>query len=61
MAPSLTYSVADVLAVAKIHPFYSDAQYPPDDDTIQKAREQAALAFREGDLQAQPLLRKKDL
>ncbi|KAI8655365.1 hypothetical protein NCS55_01187800 [Fusarium keratoplasticum] len=61
MAPSLTYSVADVLAVAKIHPFYSDAQYPPDDDTIQKAREKAALAFREGDLQAQPLLRKKDL
>ncbi|KAI8654504.1 hypothetical protein NCS57_01196000 [Fusarium keratoplasticum] len=61
MAPSLRYSVADVLAVAKIHPFYSDAQYPPDDDTIQKAREQAALTFREGDLQAQPLLRKKDL
>ncbi|KAJ4210666.1 hypothetical protein NW759_013208 [Fusarium solani] len=61
MAPSLTYSVADVLAVAKIHPFYSSAQYPPDDDTIQTAREQAALTFREGDLQAQPLLRKKDL
>ncbi|KAJ4238410.1 hypothetical protein NW757_013110 [Fusarium falciforme] len=61
MAPSLTYSVADVLSVAKIHPFYSEAQYPPDDDTIQKAREQAALTFREGDLQAQPLLRKKDL
>ncbi|KAI8713735.1 hypothetical protein NCS52_01218900 [Fusarium sp. LHS14.1] len=61
MAPSLTYSVADVLAVAKIHPFYSDAQYPPDDDTILKSREQAALTYQEGDLQAQPLLRKKDL
>ncbi|KAL2671561.1 hypothetical protein Neosp_014151 [[Neocosmospora] mangrovei] len=63
MAPSSTYSVADVLAVAKIHPFYSDAQYPPppDDDTILKSREQAALTYQEGDLQAQPLLRKKDL
>ncbi|KAM0438456.1 hypothetical protein ACHAPT_001205 [Fusarium lateritium] len=61
MAPSLTYSVADVLAVAKIHPFYSDSQYPPDDATILKAREQAALTYKEGDLQAQPLLRKSDL
>lgn len=61
MAPSLTYSVADVLAVAKIHPFYSDEQYPPDNDTIQTAREQAAFAYKEGDLQAQPLLRKEDL
>ncbi|KAJ4308141.1 hypothetical protein N0V84_012271 [Fusarium piperis] len=61
MAPSLMYSVADVLAIAKIHPFYSDAQYPPDNDTIQTTREQAALTYKEGDLQTQPLLRKKDL
>ncbi|KAH6892639.1 hypothetical protein B0T10DRAFT_537547 [Thelonectria olida] len=56
------YPLADVLAVAKIHPFYtSNVQYPPDEDTIQAARERAALAPGEANLKAQPLLRKKDL
>ncbi|KAH6876398.1 hypothetical protein B0T10DRAFT_585505 [Thelonectria olida] len=63
MAPSLTYSLGDVLAVAKIHPFYaSKIQYPPDADTIHAARERAALSPpRETDLKSHRLLRKKDL
>lgn len=61
MAPSLTYSLADVLAVAKIHPFYSDTLYPPDQDAIHAAREEAALNYKDADFQSQKLLRKKDL
>ncbi|KAF4979953.1 hypothetical protein FZEAL_3939 [Fusarium zealandicum] len=61
MVTSSLYSLADVLAVAKIHPFYSDTQYPPDKDTIQAAREQGASALHEPHLTAQPFLRKKDL
>ncbi|KAM0548526.1 hypothetical protein ACHAPJ_009849 [Fusarium lateritium] len=61
MAPSMTYSLADVLAVAKMHPFYSHAQYPPDDETIYAAREKAALISQEPHLRSQPVLQKKDL
>lgn len=61
MSPSLTFSLADVLAVAKIHPFYtSDAQYPPDADAMHKSRARAALSAAV-DLKTQPLLRKKNL
>ena len=61
MAPSLTYSLADVLAIAKIHPFYTATQYPPDEDSIEAAREQAAATLKNADLKTQPLLWKKDL
>ncbi|KAM5343715.1 hypothetical protein ACJ41O_012252 [Fusarium nematophilum] len=61
MAPSLTYSLAEVLAVAKIHPFYSNAEYPPDDDVLLATREQAALVSAQADLKTQPVLRKRDL
>ncbi|KAL0943349.1 uncharacterized protein CTRU02_201235 [Colletotrichum truncatum] len=58
---SKAYSVAEVLSVAKIHPFYSEAQYPPDKDDIQAARERLKLSPTEVELKEQPLLRKKDL
>jgi len=41
MDPSTTYTLDDVLAVAKIHPFYSDAKYPPTDEAICAARKKA--------------------
>ena len=61
MATSSSYSLADVLAVAKIHPFYSDAQYPPDEETIQRLGEQTSLSPTPPDLKGQPLIQKKDL
>ncbi|EXL73894.1 hypothetical protein FOPG_10951 [Fusarium oxysporum f. sp. conglutinans race 2 54008] len=61
MFPSPTNSVADVLAVAQMHPFYCSAQYPPDEDAIQDAREEAAQKFEQFDLKAWPLLLKCDL
>lgn len=62
MVPKSNYSLADVLSVAGVHPFYvTDVQYPPDARTIQAAREQAAKEPIEANLRAQPLLRKKDL
>ncbi|TXC08227.1 hypothetical protein FocTR4_00003504 [Fusarium oxysporum f. sp. cubense] len=61
MSPSPTYSLADVLAVAQMHPFYCSAQYPPDEDAIQGAREEAAQKFEQFDLKAWPPLLKSDL
>ncbi|KAF5982987.1 hypothetical protein FBULB1_4031 [Fusarium bulbicola] len=61
MSPSPTYSLADVLAVARIHPFHSSAQYPPDEDIIQYAREEAASKYERPDLKSWPLLRKANL
>ena len=43
MDPSTMYTLADVLAVAKIHPFYSDATYPPTDEVVRAARKKAAV------------------
>ncbi|POR38335.1 Uncharacterized protein TPAR_01456 [Tolypocladium paradoxum] len=61
MTPEL-YSFVDVLAVAKIHPFYvPDIQYPPDAETIRVVRERAAKEPTKVDLRSQPLRRKKDL
>ncbi|PNP82835.1 hypothetical protein FNYG_04066 [Fusarium nygamai] len=61
MSPSPTYSLADVLAVARMHPFYCSSQYPPNEDTIQYAREEAASKYEQADLKLWPLLRKADL
>ncbi|KAM0233801.1 hypothetical protein ACHAP5_010279 [Fusarium lateritium] len=55
------YSLTDVLAVAKKHPFYSPAQFSPEDEAIRAARKEAALNTEGIDLKAQPLLRKEDL
>ncbi|KLO82574.1 uncharacterized protein LW93_9778 [Fusarium fujikuroi] len=61
MSPSPAYSLADVLAIARIHPFYCSTQYPPDDKTIQDAREKAASKYERPDLKSWPLLRRSDL
>lgn len=58
------YSLADVLAVADIHPFYSpNVQYPPDAQALRLVREQAAgtTPADASRLKARPLLWKKDL
>ncbi|KID74224.1 hypothetical protein MBR_06323, partial [Metarhizium brunneum ARSEF 3297] len=61
MAPE-NYTLSDVLAVAKSHPFYDqDIQYPPDSETIEKLREQSREQPESDGLKLQPLLRKKDL
>ncbi|CAG7952374.1 unnamed protein product [Penicillium salamii] len=55
------YQLADILAVAKVHPFYNpDSVYPADTEMIEKIRE---LIDRQSKpvLQEQPLLTKKTL
>ena len=55
------YTLAEVLAVARIHPFYNeDVQYPPDREAIQKARLRT-MGEKDRNLQKQPLLHKKAL
>ncbi|KAF0324433.1 indoleacetate--lysine synthetase [Colletotrichum asianum] len=53
-----TFPLEEVLSVAKIHPFYSNAQYPPGRDTIKILKEYESV---KADLKAQPVLRKKTL
>lgn len=53
-----TFSLEEVLSIAKIHPFYSNAQYPPDRDTIKILREYASV---KADLKMQPVLHKRTL
>ncbi|KAI1825999.1 hypothetical protein F4861DRAFT_146430 [Xylaria intraflava] len=56
------YSLQEVLAVAKIHPFYNqDVAYPPDAGAVQIATEQAGNESAEANLQLQPLLWKSQL
>jgi hypothetical protein len=51
------YLMEDVLAVAKIHPFYSsDVKYPPDAATIRAARERTFKNSARVDWKAQPFL-----
>jgi hypothetical protein len=62
MTSTYGYQLADVLAVARIHPFYvAGVQYPPDARTIDAARKHASKMSAEKELRTQPLLRKKDL
>ena len=57
-----SYSLAEVLAVADIHPFYnSEVQYPPQPDAIQHARESATKTATEVNLHTRPMVTKKDL
>ncbi|KAI2620794.1 hypothetical protein GGS21DRAFT_548515 [Xylaria nigripes] len=57
------YSLRDVLAVAKIHPFYNqDRKYPPDSHAVQLAQEQAGTReSADVDLRPWPLLWKSQL
>ncbi|KAJ5641482.1 hypothetical protein N7490_005482 [Penicillium lividum] len=57
-----TYSLFEVLEVAKIHPFYNgNVEYPPGADTIHGVLERAAADHKEPNLDAFPLLQKEDL
>ncbi|KAJ5301907.1 hypothetical protein PENANT_c062G04959 [Penicillium antarcticum] len=57
-----TYSLSQVLEVAKIHPFYNkNVEYPPDSTAVQKALELAAGDSKEQDLNVLPLLQKENL
>ncbi|KAF5857529.1 hypothetical protein ETB97_005668 [Aspergillus alliaceus] len=56
------FSLTEVLAVSKIHPFYNpDIQYPPNPETIESAVELAEKKSTEIDLSSVPLVSKKDL
>ncbi|KAJ3536138.1 hypothetical protein NM208_g6847 [Fusarium decemcellulare] len=56
------YCTTDVLAVARIHPYYnSSVQYPSNREEIRAAREKAAEDPKSHDLTAQPLLWKTPL
>ncbi|KAL2190917.1 hypothetical protein L209DRAFT_24694 [Thermothelomyces heterothallicus CBS 203.75] len=56
------YSLNEVLAVARIHPFYNPAvQYPPDEECIRAVLELAAKEQSAPDLGRVPLTTKKDL
>lgn len=57
-----SYRLAEVLAVANIHPFYnSKFQYPPESNAIQHARQSATKTATEVDLRIRPMVTKKDL
>ncbi|CAG8905882.1 unnamed protein product [Penicillium egyptiacum] len=56
------YSLAEVLAVAKTHPFYNPAiAYPADTETIRSLRKAVTAQKENPELQEQPLLEKKTL
>ncbi|THV48368.1 hypothetical protein BGAL_0253g00170 [Botrytis galanthina] len=56
------YSLAEVLAVAKNHPFYNEnVLYPADSQTVTKFQDSARSKEKDLDLQQQPLLDKKTL
>lgn len=58
-----SYTLADVLSVADIHPFYNpDVQYPPDATIVQQARDRATETPSDViQLKDRQLLWKKDL
>lgn len=56
------YSLAEVLAVAAIHPFYhSDIEYAPSAEAIQAALARATEDGAKFDILTQPLLQKKSM
>lgn len=62
MAFQPSFSLAEVLAVAKIHPFYNpEVKYPPGADVIKATRQHLLGRNEVADLLTQPLLWKRDL
>ncbi|PGH15468.1 hypothetical protein AJ79_02445 [Helicocarpus griseus UAMH5409] len=54
------YSLAEVLTVAKLHPFYdSEIQYPPKTEILQANLQKSVKNNANADLHSQPLLHKK--
>jgi hypothetical protein len=59
---SKVFSLHEVLAVAKIHPFYApQVQYPPDPKGVQDALDSATSQQPDAHLQLLPLTTKKSL
>lgn len=57
-----SFSLAQVLAVAKVHPFYnSQIKYPPNGNILDAISEAAKQNPGDADLRLQPLARKGDL
>ena len=57
-----SFSLAEILAVTKLHPFYnSQVKYPPSKEVLSAACEEAKQHPEHANLQAHPLLHKKDL
>jgi len=55
-------TLTEILAIAKIHPFYaSHIKYPPDEETIRIAREKAGENTAESDLKSAPVLWRSSL
>ena len=56
------YPLTDILAVARVHPFYSQEEYPPTAETLSqvllKSKEEAGSTL---ELNSMPLLRKETL
>lgn len=56
------YLLAEILAVAKNHPFYvPEVKYPPDATALKKIKDCAKQEIEKANLSSQKLLRKKDL
>jgi hypothetical protein len=56
------YSLAEVMAIAKLHPFYNeDIRYPPNQDEISTLRQLGIDQKKEYNIQHQQLLLKKTL
>ncbi|KAL7929959.1 hypothetical protein V8C35DRAFT_170732 [Trichoderma chlorosporum] len=58
------HSLREVLAIAKIHPFYAEEiKYPPGEKIVQAVREKLATGQEQedGDLTSRPIVWKKDL
>lgn len=56
------YLLAEVLAVAKNHPFYvPEVDYPPDATALKKIQDCAKQEIEKANLSSAKLLRKKDL
>ncbi|KAL7786727.1 hypothetical protein V8C37DRAFT_391862 [Trichoderma ceciliae] len=59
---SAPHSLEEVLAVAKIHPFYvEEIKYPPDEKTIREVREKVTKEKAKDELESRPIIWKKDL
>ncbi|KNG91693.1 hypothetical protein ANOM_000198 [Aspergillus nomiae NRRL 13137] len=57
-----SFSLSEVLAVAKRHPFYNpDIQYPPDAKAVQQVRDWVNNHQTKVDLRSQPLLHKNNI
>lgn len=53
-----SYCMADVLAIASVHPFYSNTTYPPTSEELPRILERQRESARDLELSSFPLTRK---